>query len=132
MWVPYEKIRNHPQDFNVKYHFYLPQEGGRKKIPYQGYRCDFAYEEYYVEDKSIYAIHPEFEDELGNIILVDDKPVRASGTARMWILFQEMREKVHRNRIKVGTKGYFMEGSRRVGEVEVIEIIGLHTNKEKL
>ncbi|MNC65119.1 hypothetical protein D3C75_1153810 [compost metagenome] len=76
----------------------------------------------------IYCIHPEFEDEDGNIILDEDRSVSMSGTARMWILFDEMREKVHKHRIKVGTKGYFMEGPRRVGEVEVTEIIGLFTN----
>ncbi len=38
MHQPYEKRRGHPADFKVRYRFYTSQEGGRKSIPYQGYR----------------------------------------------------------------------------------------------
>jgi hypothetical protein len=31
----------------------------------------------------------------------------------------------HKNRLKIGTKGYFMEGVRITAECEVIELIGL-------
>ena len=48
----------------------------------------------------------------------------------MWILIPKMREKVHKQRIKVDTKGYFMEGCRKVGEVEVVKIVGLYTNSK--
>jgi hypothetical protein len=44
----------------------------------------------------------------------------------MWVLVEEMKDKVHRNRLKIGTRGYFMEGSKRIGEVVVEEIVGLH------
>ena len=128
MWIPYETIRNHPQDFNIKYKFYSTEEGGRRLLPRQGYRCDFSYAGDDIKEIGIFAIHPEFEDEEGNIILDNNRPINNSGTARMWILFEEMRERVHKHRIKVGTKGYFMEGSRRVGEVEVTKIVGLFTN----
>lgn len=131
MWKPYTEQRNHPQDFDIKYHFYSEQEGGRKSIPFQGYRCDFAYEGDDISKTGIFMIHPEFEDEYGNIILDENIPVNKSGTARMWILIPEMREKVHKERIKIGTKGYFMEGSKKVGEVEVTRIVGLLTNSTK-
>jgi hypothetical protein len=36
---------------------------------------------------------------------------------------------VHRDKIKIGTKGFMMEASRRIGEYEVIEINGLITNR---
>jgi hypothetical protein len=45
----------------------------------------------------------------------------------MWIVIPKMRQ-FHRDKIKVGLKGFFMEGSRRVAECEVIEILGLLTN----
>lgn len=48
----------------------------------------------------------------------------------MWILFPEMRELVHKDRIKVGIKGFMMEGQRKIGEVEVIKIVGLHSNNQ--
>jgi hypothetical protein len=76
---------------------------------------------------SIFMIWPEFEDEQGNLIMEDDKPVPSSGTARMWIIIPKMRE-YHRNKIQVGLKGYFMEGPRKVAGCEVIELLGLNTN----
>lgn len=128
MWTPYERRRNHPQDFDVRYRLYSIEEGGRK-VTYQGLRCDFMYEG---DDISagIYMIHPEFEDESGNIILDEEEPIELTGTARMWILIPEMREAVHKHRIKVGTKGFMMEGSRKIGEVEVIRIISLFENSK--
>lgn len=59
-------------------------------------------------------------------------PVPIQGTARMWILFPEMRRLVHVNRIKPGILGYFMAGGKRLGQVEVIEVLGLHRNAETL
>lgn len=48
---------------------------------------------------------------------------KMSGTARMWINRDEMRE-FHRERIKVGVKG-FMGGGTKLAEVEVIEVVSL-------
>lgn len=128
MWNPYENSRQHPHDFIIKYRFYTPEEGGRKQSAIQGYRCDFAYEGDDIGNTGIYAIHPEFEDGDGQLIMDVGRPVQREGQARMWILFGEMRKKVHRHRIQVGTRGYFMEGPRRVGEVEVTSLVGLLTN----
>jgi hypothetical protein len=44
MHQPYEEKLKHKADFRVKYCFYTEQEGGRKSLPYQGYRSDFGYE----------------------------------------------------------------------------------------
>ncbi|GAB6140531.1 hypothetical protein JCM14076_12600 [Methylosoma difficile] len=78
---------------------------------------------------SIYMIHPEFLDESGTPC-DDEVVVSLSGRASMWILVPEMREIVHRSRAKVGVRGYFMEGSRKIGDVEIEEIAGLHTNPD--
>ena len=126
MWIPYEHMKKHPQDFDVRYKLYTYEEGGRKAT-YQGLRCDFLYSGDDVRD-GIYMIHPEFEDQTGKVIVDLETPVSLTGTARMWIIISEMRDNTHKNRIKVGTKGYMMEGSRRIGEVEVIRIVGLFTN----
>jgi hypothetical protein len=72
-------------------------------------------------------IHPEFEDDNGEMILEDKEQVSIIGTARMWILIPERRI-YHENKILIETKGFFMEGSRKVAECEVIEILGLLTN----
>lgn len=72
-------------------------------------------------------IWPEFEDIHGEIILDKDKTVPQNGTARMWIVISKMRQ-YHIGKLQVGTKGYFMEGERKVAECEVIELIGLNFN----
>lgn len=130
MHQPYEQRLGHGADFRVKYRFYKPEEGGRKRLPYQGIRSDFWYEHPRHEVNYSFMIWPEFEDEAGNVILEADEPVPETGTARMWII-NEQNRKYHQERIAIGTKGYFREGARATAECEVIEIPGLFTNKPK-
>ncbi|MGB5971517.1 MAG: hypothetical protein WBG70_24645 [Spirulinaceae cyanobacterium] len=113
-------------DFQVKYHLYSENQGGRK-VTYQHLRCDFAYKDDDIKQTGIYMIHPEFLDDMGNP-LGKNIPVPLNGRASMRILSCEMREKIHKNRIKIGIRGYFMEGSRPIGEVVVDEILGLDEN----
>lgn len=42
----------------------------------------------------------------------------------MWIV-TGVNQELHKSRIKIGKKGYFMEGPRKVAECEVIEILRL-------
>ena len=122
-----EERLKHQADFKVKYRFYNEEEGGRKSLPYQGYRSDFWYDYKNHVSTNLYMIWPEFEDKEGNVILENDKSVPSSGIARMWIINSKTRE-YHRGKIQVGLKGYFMEGSRKVAECEVVELLGLHSN----
>jgi len=132
MWIPYEQKRGYPHDFRVSYRFFPAAEGGRKTLPVQGYRCDFAYAGDDVSQSGIYAIHPEFEDANGEVLPDAENCVPAEGTARMWVLFPAMRREVHAKRISAGVQGFFMEGPRRVGAVEVIEVNGLLENAQKV
>ena len=129
MHKPYEEILNHNADFRVKYKFRTQEDGGRKTgEPYQGIRCDFSYVD---ESKNqAYMIWPEFEDNDGNIILYNDRSVPNSGTAKMWIINNEMRP-FHYEKIKVGVKGNFREGSMFSADCEVIEILDLKINPTK-
>ncbi len=52
-------------------------------------------------------------------------PVPYNGLAHMFILNPDMRAQVHRHRIAVGVKGYFVEGPKCVAECEVTKLIGL-------
>ncbi|CAM4063292.1 hypothetical protein [Saccharibacillus endophyticus] len=132
MWVPYEQKRGYPHDFRVSYRFFPAVEGGRKTLPVQGYRCDFSYAGDDISQSGIYAIHPEFEDANGAVLLEAESCVPAQGTARMWVLFPAMRREVHARRITTGMQGFFMEGPRRVGAVQVIEMNGLLENAQKV
>ncbi|HMI05354.1 MAG TPA: hypothetical protein VK541_22890 [Pedobacter sp.] len=128
MHKSYEKRLGHPADFKVRYRFYTFQEGGRKSIPHQGYRSDFWYDHpEHNGTNLLFMIWPEFEDENGQVILDDENPVPSAGIAQMWVIAAENRV-YHLDKIELGLKGYFMEGSRRVAECEVIEILGLGTN----
>ncbi len=132
MWIPYEQKRGYRHDFRVSYRFFSANEGGRQTLPLQGYRCDFSYAGDDISQSGIYAIHPEFEEQDGSVLKDAAIGVPAEGTARMWVLFPAMRREVHARRITVGTKGFFMEGPRRVAAVEVIEVNGLLENAQNM
>jgi hypothetical protein len=125
MHKPYEEIQNHKADFRVKYKFRSHEEGGRKNLPFQGIRCDFSFVG--EADNQLYMIWPEFEDSEGNVLLCNDKPVPNSGTARMWIINNERRP-IHYDKIKIGVKGNFREGTLYSADCEIIEILDLKIN----
>ena len=125
MHLPYETKFKQKEDFRVSYRFYSHKEGGRQTIPFQGYRSDFWYEN--IDHSGIFMIWPEFEDEAGKVILNSAIELPKTGTARMWILMPKMRS-YHKTKIHIGLKGFFMEGSRRVADCEVIEIVDLLIN----
>ncbi|MDB6026789.1 MAG: hypothetical protein JWM68_3012 [Verrucomicrobiales bacterium] len=92
--VNYSEQRGHPADFEVRYRFYKPEEGGRLSGPsWQHYRCDWAYEGDDIA-AGIYMIWPEFISEDGSI-QPEGSPVPWSGTATMWILIPELRAQIH-------------------------------------
>ncbi|MBP1967126.1 hypothetical protein [Paenibacillus aceris] len=82
-WTPYEEVTNHSPDFRIRYRLDTEEEGGRKNPVYQGLRCDFSYDVDNIRETGIFIIHPEFEDEFGNVILDRTLPVPIQGTARM-------------------------------------------------
>lgn len=123
--ISYEQIRNRECDFIVKYRFFSTEEGGRKTgNPSQGYRSDFMYSGH-ENIKQLWMIWPEFLDEEQNVIL--DKSVRipSSGKAKMWIINETLKD-LHRERIKIGLKAFFVEGPHKVAECEVIETVALN------
>jgi hypothetical protein len=122
--MTYSKRTGRVQDFDVHYRFLFPDAGGLKSLPGQGYRCDWSYDGDDIKATGIYMIWPEFESDDGSIIPMGEY-VLLEGTARMWIVNSEMRERVHRKRLFVGTKGFFMEGGRKVAEAVVNRLVGL-------
>jgi len=74
----------------------------------------------------IWMIWPEFLDDQGQPW--PEGPVPSEGVAHMFILNPANRVSVHRRRIQVGTKGFMVEGAKRVAECDVTRILGLHAN----
>jgi len=118
-FIPYSEKFNRKHDFLVKYKL-LIQEDYSSKI-YQGMRSDFCYKE--DEGKGqIYMIWPEFETKLGDVITDSTTEINQEGTARMYVMLEESRDE-HKKRLKIGQKGFLVNGSHKLAEIEVIEIL---------
>jgi hypothetical protein len=124
--MSYEERLGFPCDFKVEYRFYEENEGGPAAPPRQGYRSDFAFADDDIRLTGLYMIWPEFENDAGDLF-PEDHGVPKSGTARMWVVSDEAR-RVVRRKVRHGARGFFMEDGRRVAEVVVTRIVGLHTN----
>jgi hypothetical protein len=121
-------VHAHRADFKVTYRFYDEKEGGRLRLPIQGYRSDFWYDNpEHSGTNKVFMIWPEFEDENGDVIIDTNKQISKIGKAKMWIVNPKMRN-YHKEKIEIGLKGFFMEGSRRVAECEIIEMMDLRIN----
>ncbi|MEH6396064.1 hypothetical protein [Pseudoalteromonas sp.] len=115
-------------DFKVKYYFYTESEGGRKTLPFNGYRSDWFYDGDDLNIEGLSMIWPTFENKSGDIF-ENEINVQREGFARMTVVVPEIRKSIHQKRIKIGTKGFFMEGSKKVAEAEVVEILDLHKDE---
>lgn len=110
-------------DFRVRYRFLSQAEGGRATLPFQHIRSDFLYAEDDPVENGIWCIWPEFVS-IDGTVLPEDQPVPAEGAADMYVLNDELRAE-HSRRIRLGTKGFFVEGARRTATCEVVEVLGL-------
>jgi hypothetical protein len=108
--------------FEVKYRFLTQAEGGRSAPLYQHIRWDFLYEGDNPQKDGVWMIWPEFLDQSGRFL--PDGEVPTSGQALMFIVVPESTQN-HKKRIALGTKGFFVEGSRKIAECEVTAIHGL-------
>ena len=121
--TPYSDIFKRSPDFRVKYEF-LPQDNGSPREIFQGRWFDFRYPNNGDLKNSHYIIRPEFEDNGGFTILDKWLLIEPSGTAKMWILNQELTN-YHREHLKLGTVGYMTIGPDDIAICEVIELISL-------
>jgi hypothetical protein len=115
-----------PPDFEARIRIFTLADGGRTP-PHNGIKWDFAYEESGVNPDALYMIWPRFVDEAGSP-LSEDLPLSPGAPLRafMYIVVDEMRETIHRERLRIGAKFYCHEGSRRVASGEVTALLALH------
>lgn len=115
-----------PNDFEVRYRFYSEAEGGRKAQQFfQGYRCDWVYADFEAsEPRQAWMIWPIFVDESGQFV-PENAPVDFEGIPRMMIVDEELRQNIHKDRIRLSVKGFFVEGGKKVAEATVIHVVDL-------
>lgn len=109
-------------DFTVRYRYLGPAEGIRPPSLQQYTRLEFLYDGDDPQRDGCWIIWPEFLDQDGKPL--PKGPVPNEGTAHMFILNADLRP-MHRDRIRVGTKGYMVYGTIKASGCEVIEILAL-------
>jgi hypothetical protein len=124
MHTPYKDRFGHLPDFEVTYRLYTADEGGRRTPAFQRIRWDFVYDD---QPGHGYMIYPEIMDVALQIPFPAETPIPEYGMATMWILAPLSRP-FHQQKIQVGTRGYFIEGNRKIAVCEVTRIIGLFSN----
>jgi len=128
-----KKLYKVPDDFEALIRIFRHDEGGRSINAFNGIRWDFAYEGDNIDETGIYMIWPDFFDENGNSLPTDQPlPVDKELPARMTIVMDEMREKIHAHRIKKGLRFFCHEGGKRVAEGQVTKITSLHASRDKI
>ena len=90
-----------------------------------GARPDFKFE-CDLENNIVFFLYPEFETLSEESIVGDEWEALDEGTAIIHKPFSSNNEEYYqmiRERVKPGSRAYFMGGSERVAELEIIEII---------
>lgn len=100
-------------DFEAEITILTESEGGRKIPPRNGIRWDFRYAE--DDENTLFMIWPEFISEDG-MLIPEDVALCGTYRARMYVVVDEMKEKIHNQRIKEGVKFYMVEGPHIVAK----------------
>ncbi|MBP6864461.1 MAG: hypothetical protein KBC32_04220 [Candidatus Didemnitutus sp.] len=106
-------------DFRARVRFLSEEEGGRKSLARQGYRPDLAYKEGAFE---LFMIWPRFVDDALKE-KEDGAEIPASSQADFGIVSPELKDAVHRQRIRPGTEFWMCEGQKKVAEVIVTDLL---------
>jgi len=121
---------NNLDDFEASIRIFPKIEGGRNGPTFNCMRWDFCYAEDDPRD-TIWMVYPDFLDNFGASRPEDKElPIGEFLPAKMFILVDEMREKVHRSRVKVGTQFFCHEGQKRVAEGKITKITHLFDIRE--
>jgi len=114
-------------DFEATIRILGPEEGGRQTPAYNGIKWDFAYAEdrQGPQELNLFMIYPLFYDQQHQLYQEVALPIRVELNATMHILVEEMKEAVHRHRMKVGTRFHCHEGRSVAATGVITRITGL-------
>jgi hypothetical protein len=114
-----------PPDFEAEVRFLSREEGGRDAPPIQGYRPDIHYDDDLPDQ--LWMVWPRFIDDEGQE-LPDGTIVPRLTRARFFIVNDDLRATVHRNRLREGLRFSINEGPKRVAECRVTRVLSLNEN----
>lgn len=118
-------------DFEAMIRILPEEEGGRHTRPRNGIRWDICYAGDDPKD-GIWMVWPDFLDESGESRSEEEElPVGIPLPAKMFVLVDEMRAEVHRNKATVGVRFYCHEGSKPVAEGTITKITHLFDERKK-
>ena len=115
-------------DFNAEVCLLSPTEGGRRTPVYNGIRWDFCYVDGAdeISPRELYMIWPTFWTEQGQLWPVSVAlPVGVPLRATFRILNSELRESLHRARLRPGLRFHCHEGPICVARGVVTQLTGL-------
>jgi hypothetical protein len=118
--IPYELSTKRSSDFTVRYRLLSQPEYEVEQQLFQHIRCDWLYAGDDPQKDGISMIWPQFVSEHGTFI--EAGPVPREGYATMWIVNADLARELHRNRVVVGARGFFVVGHRRIAEAEIVAI----------
>lgn len=114
-------------DFEADVRLLLPEEGGLPKM-FQGMRPDFHYDGADAAE-GLWMIRPIFIDEVGEDI-PDRQQIPQRAMAHFYIINQELRKTVHRQRLREGTRFQLQYGRRVIAQGRVTKLLRLHHDDE--
>jgi translation elongation factor EF-Tu-like GTPase len=112
-------------DFEAEIRFLSQEDGGREKLPLQGYRSDLRYKDQ--NEETAWMIWPLFLNEEG-IEIPRGHPVKQQTKANMYIVSDDLRKTVHRQKIREGIRFHLVEGKKIVADGAVTQVLGLWAN----
>ncbi len=108
-------------DFEAEVRFISAVKGGRQGPAVQGYRPDIQY----YDSEGLWMVWPLFLDNNG-VELKKGSVISSISNANFYIVNDELRHTVHRDKLRVGTHFHMCEGGRKVAECRVVKILNLH------
>lgn len=108
-------------DFEAEVRFISSVEGGRQGPAVQGYRPDIQYD----DSEDLWMVWPLFLDSNGDE-LSKGTVIPNVSNANFYIINDEFRRTVHRNKLHVNTDFHICEGIRKVAVCRVVKILSLY------
>lgn len=108
-------------DFEAEVSFISAADGGRQGPAVQGFRPDIQYE----DSEGLWMVWPLFIDKNG-VELAKGNVIPRVSNANFYIVNDDLRRTVHRDKLRENTHFHICEGGRKVAVCRVVKILSLY------